>query len=184
MGIYSKQQLDILDDSRPYMKPFMYAWYMSICAQVQNHFFCCCAFRRVLSSAPQVLKCASHPLVLCSVLRIINLLYAHVNAYTSSRCIFPRFVPFVVREVVYLQYRGYHCTGDSAEVIRKGMRPANIDFAGLGVSGEGKYPKSWCSAARVFFTCIRASGRACGISVGVNKRTEEVTNWILELRCH
>ena len=76
-----------------------------------------------------------------------------------------------------------HFTGGSTEVIRKGMRPANIDFAGLRVSGEGKYPNAWCSAARVFFPRIRASGRACGISVGVNKRTE-VTDWILELGCH
>ena len=53
---------------------------------------------------------------------------------------------------MYVRYRRYLCTGGSAEVIRKGMRTANIDFAGLGVSGDGKY---WCSAARVF---LHASG--------------------------
>ena len=56
---------------------------------------------------------------------------------------------------MYVQYRRYLCTGGSAEVIRKGMRPVNIDFAGLGVSGEGKYPNAWCSAARV---SLHASG--------------------------
>ena len=72
---------------------------------------------------------------------------------------------------MYVRYRRYLCTGGSAEVIRKCMRPANIDFAGLDVSGEGKYPNAWCSAARV---SLHASGhrrgRACGISVRVNKR--------------
>ena len=82
-----------------------------------------------------------------------------------------------------MKYRGYHCTGGSAEVIRKGMRPANVDFAGLDVSREGEYPSDLCSAARVFFTRIRAAGRACGIYVRVNKRTE-VINGILEMRCH
>ena len=73
------------------------------------------------------------------------------------------FAPFVVREVIYVQYREHHRTGGSAEVIRKGMRPANIDFAGVDVSRKGKYLNARCSAARVFFTRIRASGRACGV---------------------
>ena len=87
--------------------------------------------------------------------------------------------------IYYVKCRGCHCIiGGSAEVIRKGMlRPANVDFARLGVSREGKYPNALCSAARVFFTRIRASGRACGIHVGVNKRTG-VINGILALRCH
>ena len=77
-----------------------------------------------------------------------------------------------------MQYRGYHCTGGSAEVIRKGMlRPANTEFSGLVVSKEGYYPNARCSAARVFFTRIRASGRACGIEVGQQKDRSSPGYW-------
>ena len=61
-----------------------------------------------------------------------------------------------------MQYMMYHSTGGSAEVITKCMCPANVDFAVLGVSIEGKCPNAWCSAAQVCITRIRASGRACG----------------------
>ena len=50
---------------------------------------------------------------------------------------------------------GHHSTGGSAEeVITKGMCPANVDFAVLGVSREGKCSNTWCSAGQVCLTRI------------------------------
>ena len=74
------------------------------------------------------------------------------------------FIPYVRRGDIMCSIRGTSIlVVRSAGVIRKGIRPANVDFAVLGLSKEGKGHNAWCSAAGVCFTCNRASGRACGI---------------------
>ena len=76
-----------------------------------------------------------------------SLFWKSTGSYRFSNN-FPVFctVRLKIRDIL-CSVRGTTVLVGSARVIGKGNRPANVDFAVLGVSRDGKCHNAWCSAA-------------------------------------
>ena len=149
----------------------MYAWYMTfICAQ---------GTKRFIFFRPTWLRSTSGTIVSSFVLGyisqssylscVMDCKFVREGKRTLTTHILepmqvsPSSVPFVRRGDILWSIRGITVLVWSAGVTRKGIRPANVDFAVLDVSREGKCHNAWCFAARVCFTNNRTSRRACRI---------------------
>ena len=115
--------------------------------------------RAPVLSTVAVLLPGPHVLIYVSPSSCVCLVYTFVNLFVKPKRtlamyilelkhISPSFVPSVWRSDIcdvrtYLVSSGLH---QSRECIHR----ANVDFAALGVSLEGKYRNVWCSVARVW----------------------------------